>query len=401
MSERPRRLSRRTLLASGAAGAAGLAVGAAGASAVGKDPDSQDLGRSTVPFRGAHQAGVTTAPQTHATFVAFDLRDDVDADGLRRLLRIWTDDIERLMSGRPGLTDTEPELASRPDRLTVTVGVGAKVVEVAGAEVPGWLGPLPEFVIDRLESRWSGGDLILQVCSDDELSVSHAVRVLTKEARTFVAVRWVQRGFRGPVKGPDLPRNLMGQVDGTAAPAASEHDRLVWVGDGSRQLFGAQPAWLEGGTTMVVRRIAMDLDTWDELDRPSRERTIGRRLKDGRPLTGGSITDDPDLEARDSNGLEVIDPFAHVRRARTEDRTQQFLRRPYNYDDPPASGDLTNAGLVFVTFQADVDRQFIPIQARLAELDLLNQWTTPIGSAVFAILPGTGAGGFLGEALFS
>lgn len=401
MGERPRGVSRRALLASGAAGAAGLAVGAAGASAIGNDISSPAPGRTTVSFRGPHQAGVTTAPQTHGVFVAFDLRDDVDADGLRRLLRIWTDDIERLMSGRPGLADTEPELAARPDRLTATVGLGAKAVKVAGAEVPSWLGPLPGFVIDRLERRWSGGDLILQVCSDDELSVSHAVRLLTKEARSFVSVRWVQRGFRGPLNEPGLPRNLMGQVDGTATPAVSEHNSLVWIGDESRQLFGAQPSWLQGGTTMTVRRIAMDLDTWDELDRPGRERSVGRRLDDGRPLTGGRLTDDPDLEALDASGLEVIDPFAHVPRARTSNRTQRFLRRPYNYDDPPADGHLTNAGLVFVTFQADLDKQFVPIQARLAELDLLNEWTTPIGSAVFAILPGALRGGFLGEALFS
>ncbi|SNQ49443.1 hypothetical protein FRACA_3300004 [Frankia canadensis] len=35
----------------------------------------------------------------------------------------------------------------------------------------------------------------------------------------------------------------------------------------------------------------------------------------------------------------------------------------------------------------------------LAELDLLNEWVTPIGSAVFAIPPGCAAGGFVGETL--
>ncbi|WP_308200649.1 Dyp-type peroxidase [Aeromicrobium fastidiosum] len=403
MADRPRGLSRRALLASGTAGVAGLAVGAAGTAAVGREDTNKQPapGRETVAFHGRHQAGVTTAPQTHGAFVAFDLLDGVDADALRRMLRIWTDDIERLTSGRPGLADTEPELAQRPDRLTVTVGLGAAAVKVAGAEVPPWLGSLPAFIIDRLQDAWSGGDVLLQVCSEDELTVSHAVRLLTKEARTFVKVRWVQRGFRGPVKEERLPRNMMGQVDGTANPSTAERQRLVWVGDESQKLFGSQPAWLVGGTTMVVRRIAMNLDTWDELDRPGRERAIGRRLDDGRPLTGGRLEDDPDLDAVGDDGLEVIDPFAHVRRARTKDRTQQFLRRPFNYDDPPPAGQLTNTGLVFVAFQADVDRQFVPIQARLAELDLLNEWTTPVGSAVFAVLPGVRPGGHLGETLFT
>ena len=39
--------------------------------------------------------------------------------------------------------------------------------------------------------------------------------------------------------------------------------------------------------------------------------------------------------------------------------------------------------------------------ARLAELDLLNLWTTPIGSAVFAVLPGAQEGEVLGQALFT
>jgi dye decolorizing peroxidase len=48
---------------------------------------------------------------------------------------------------------------------------------------------------------------------------------------------------------------------------------------------------------------------------------------------------------------------------------------------------------------ADVDRQFVPVQRRLAELDLLNTWATPIGSAVFAILPGCAEGKILGASL--
>lgn len=391
-------VSRRRLLGSGAAG---LALGAAGgigvAAAIREDsPATVSL---TVPFRGEHQAGVTTPPQDHGTFVAFDLRDGVDADALRRLFGIWTDDIDRLTQGEPGLTDTEPELARRPARLTVTVAVGRRTVEVAGREAPDWLGPLPAFDIDRLEERWNGGDVLLQVCADDPLTVAHAVRLLTKEARTFVEPRWVQHGFRGPSGEEKLPRNLMGQVDGTANPLEREHDELVWIGDASRAAFGAQPDWLEGGSTMVVRRISMNLETWDELDRPGREAAIGRLLDDGRPLTGGELTDDPDLDAVDANGLSVISSFAHVRRARTEDRSQRFLRRPYNYDDPPPAGRLSDSGLVFVTFQADLEAQFLPIQRRLAELDLLNEWTTPVGSAVLAVLPGVRPGGVLGEAL--
>ncbi|MCX6406235.1 MAG: Dyp-type peroxidase [Propionibacteriales bacterium] len=398
MGEPRRGLSRRALLTTGSVGAAGAVVGAAGASAVAREAPAADPGTRTVAFRGAHQAGVVTPPQDHGVLVAYDLVEGADADALRRLFAIWTDDVARLTAGRAGLADTEPELALRPSGLTVTLAVGPGAVEAAGVDVPSWLGPLPAFSVDRLEDRWSGGDLLLQICSDDELVVSHALRLLTKEARTFATVRWVQRGFRGPLGRDRTPRNLMGQVDGTANPRPADHDALVWR---SPTTTPDGPRWLDGGTTMVVRRIRMELDTWDEIDRTARERTIGRRLDDGRPLTGGRLEDDPDLDAVDANGLEVIDPFAHVRRARTDDRRQRILRRPYNYDDPPPPGELTDAGLVFVSFQADLERQFVPLQRRLAELDLLNQWTTPIGSAVFAVLPGARRGEQLGQSLLT
>ena len=62
----------------------------------------------------------------------------------------------------------------------------------------------------------------------------------------------------------------------------------------------------------------------------------------------------------------------------------------------PESGRTSDAGLVFVAFCADPLRQFLPVQERLAEADLMNLWTTPVGSAVFAVLPGCSEGGLLG-----
>ena len=78
---------------------------------------------------------------------------------------------------------------------------------------------------------------------------------------------------------------------------------------------------------------------------------------------------------------------------------QKILRRPYNYDDTPAAGSSAEAGLLFVAYQRDPLAQFVPMQERLAAKDLLNFWTTPIGSAVFAILPGPAEGETLGQAL--
>jgi dye decolorizing peroxidase len=397
--------SRRAFLQGGAAALGGAALALGGRTAWDTatarpqptPPPADAVGRATVAFRGPRQPGVDTPPQSHAVFVALDLLPGVVRPALVRLMRIWTDDVERLMAGRPGLADTEPELAAAPARLTVTVGYGPGVFTAAAVEDrrPPWLAPLPAYRVDRLEERWSHGDLVLQICADDEVTVSHTLRLLVKEARAFTTVRWVQRGFRrsqGATTPGSTMRNLMGQVDGTRNLDPALDPDLVWHPDDSR-------GWLAGGTSLVLRRIAMSLDTWDELDRGAREATMGRRLDDGAPLTGTREHDEPDLEARGPGGLEVIAPFAHIRRSRSDDPEQRFLRRAYNYDDAPGPGELSASGLLFATYQADVLRQFAPIQERLDTLDLLNEWTTPIGSAVFAVPPGAREGEHLGQGL--
>ena len=86
-----------------------------------------------------------------------------------------------------------------------------------------------------------------------------------------------------------------------------------------------------------------------------------------------------------------------------EGEHQEIYRRPYSYDVPPPAGAaaISESGQVFVSFQADLEGQFLPIQRRLAELDLLNQWLTPIGSAVFAIPPGCAEGEYLGQSVLA
>ena len=350
-------------------------------------------GSLTVPFHGVHQAGIDTAAQAHGSFVALDLRPEVDRDALRRLLRILTDDAARLTQGRGALADSEPELAVAPARLTVTFGFGQALVAPAGGSTPAWLAPLPAFRVDRLQPEFSDGDLLLQIAADDPLTVAHAQRMLLKDARSFATVRWIQQGFRrahGTERPGTTMRNLFGQVDGTSnpQPGTEDFDRVVWSDDG----------WLAGGTGMVLRRIRMDLDAWDRLDRGGREASVGRTLRDGAPLTGTSEFDEPDFDATTAIGFPVIPAFAHIRRARG-DGAERIFRRAYNYDERPAGDGVSESGLLFAAFQADVARQFVPMQQRLDELDLLNEWTVPIGSAVFAVPPGCAEGGYIGETL--
>ena len=407
----PRRWGRRHLLRAGSVGVGALGVGAAsvgldrslredrnpadGRSATGPSPL---LGEVTVPFHGEHQAGIGTPAPASATFLALDLREEVDREGVLRLLRLLTDDASRLTRGQPALADTEPEMAAQPASLTITAGFGPGLMERTERPVPDWLAPLPAFGIDELEEQWNDGDLLLQIAAEDPLTVSHAARMLLKDARAYACLRWLQRGFRRS-PGTQAPgttmRNLFGQLDGSAnAQPGTEHfDRVVWIPDGP----------FAGGTSMVLRRIRMDLDRWDEVDRSAREQSTGTRLDTGAPLSGGTERTPADFSLTSANGFPLIGEFSHMRRARGVDdgEHQEILRRPYNYDiaPPPGSGAISEAGQIFVSFQADLPGQFLPIQRRLDELDLLNEWTTPIGSAVFAIPPGCAEGEFLGQSV--
>lgn len=397
-SSRPGGLSRRRLLTGGAAALGGIGVGAAATSvALGSTTQTTAFGGDTIAFHGAHQAGVETPPQAHAMFVALDLVPNAGRDDLESILRLWTADAARLTAGRPALADTEPELATAPARLTVTIGFGPSLFDRIGlAESrPPSVRDLPPFAIDRLEPRWSGGELLLHVGCDDPMTLAHAGRVLLKNVRSMTTMRWTQRGFRsarGATDDGTTMRNLMGSVDGTVNPApGAQIDDLVWDA-------GATTPWFAGGTTLVLRRIRMQLDTWDELDAHGRALSVGRRQDTGAPLTGVHEHDQPDFGATE-NGIPVIPENSHIARAHHRSAREQFLRRAYNYDDPPPVGSVTDAGLIFAAYQRDIDEQFLPVQRRLAEADALNEWTTPVGSAVFAIPPGVREGGYIGEQL--
>ena len=353
-------------------------------------PEAVFYGEQVEPFHGARQAGIATHAQAHASFVALTLHNGTDRAALGRMMRLLSDDAARLTRGEPALADTEAENAVHPARLTVTFGFGPGFYRAAG--LPAGIGELPAFTIDRLLDRWSGGDLLLQICADDPLTVAHTQRMLVKDALPFGSVRWVQNGFRrgrGLHDDTQTQRNVMGQLDGTRNPKIGTpvFDNAVWRPDGS--------------STVVVRRIRAEMETWDQLGRADKELAVGRRLGSGAPLSGEQEHDEPDFAKLDQHGLPTMPDFAHTTRAFVSDDSLRIVRRPYNYDLPPAADGKSDCGLIFAAYQADVDRQFVPIQKRLADRDLMNEWITPIGSAVFAIPPGCGEDGWVGDHLLT
>ncbi len=53
-----------------------------------------------------------------------------------------------------------------------------------------------------------------------------------------------------------------------------------------------------------------------------------------------------------------------------------------------------------IALQSSIADQFIPVQQTLDASDALNEWTTAIGSAVFAVPPGFSAEHHLASDLF-
>ncbi|TCC21299.1 Dyp-type peroxidase [Kribbella sindirgiensis] len=378
----------------GYAGAAAAGAAATGGAVVALAKDSttpEPVSRTISPY-GEHQVGIARGAPASAELVAFRLA--TDRAGLGRLMRLWTSDIVALTDGRPAPGDTAPELAVPNKGVTVTVGFGPRVFDLTGQK-PRGLDDLPVMKHDRLQTTWSGGDLLLMVGADDAVSVVHAVRRLIADAKPFATPLWRQTGFwdsTGANGEPVTGRNLFGQVDGTGNPAfgTPEFDDTVWsTEDGFR-----------GGTTLVVRRIRLNLDTWDELTRSEQERAVGRKLSTGAPLTGTAEHDELDLEARDADGRLVIARNAHARLSHhSENDGRRIFRKGLNYVHD--TGATRESGLIFLSHQADIAGQFLPLLTRLDAVDALNEWTTTIGSAVFALPPGFQPGEWIGQSLLS
>lgn len=385
------------------------ATGSAGAGGEGSGAGNI-LGDSIIPFDGEHQAGIATPATAHLNLVGFSLREGASAREVRNLMRLWTADARNLCTANNPLGSLEPELTSDPANLTITCGWGEGLFKAAGVDKPTWLGDVKAFSKDRLDPKWGQTDVVLQICSDDPLTCAFAMRHMVRSGKDYADVQWVQQGFlnapgaHGRVAaGADAgetsrtPRNLFGQVDGTVNPrSAEDFGEQVWIADGA----------FAGGTAMVVRRIRMNLDTWEELDRASREHSIGRDLAQGAPLSGGDEFTPADLNKRDKFGLPVIDPKSHMALSMPpKDKPEQrLLRRPYNFNeapDPATPKQLSNAGLVFICFQRNPRTQFEPIQQRLDEGDILNTWIEHVGSAMYFVPAGTSSDSFWGASLLA
>ncbi|MCG3400621.1 iron uptake transporter deferrochelatase/peroxidase subunit [Staphylococcus massiliensis] len=397
-----RTYSRRSFLKMLGIGGAGLVISSSGigqalSHAYHNSPKDKKADRYA--FYGKYQTGIITPQQSHAYIIVLNLKR-YNAEDVQSMLKAWTQMSNKLMSGqRIGSSkqykfvppdDTGETIGLNTAQLTLTFGLSrdALIKLKVKDKIPDAFVDLPHFPKDQLDRAYTGGDILIQACSNDLQVCFHAIRNLIRPFRHLVQIHWGETGFVSQ-KGNETPRNLMAFKDGTVNPKDQHaYNKHVFIPTGP----------FKNGTYMVLRRIQMHLETWDRTALEEQENTFGRYRESGAPLGKKDEFDTPDLDLKTQKGEYVIPQDAHIRLAK--ESKQKILRRSYSYANglSPITGSI-DSGLLFISFQR-TPQQFIDIQNRLGHQDNLNEYITHRGSGLFLMLPGVPKGGILGETLW-
>ena len=317
-----KKITRRDFLKKAGMTSAGAVVGA---SAIGgffanKAENQREIadGDEKITFYGEHQAGITTLMQKNIYFVVLDLHS-TNREDVINMFKEWTQYSEKLVNGElvePALKnhylppkDTGETVGLNPYRLTLTFGISPSFLKKMKLENKGLeeFKDLPPFAREQLKERYTGGDICIQACADDEQVAFHAVRNLIRKARSTVTMKWSQSGFAAIGNRKETPRNLFGFKDGTAnATKEDQFNNIVWCDKDN---------WMKGGSYMAVRRIQMHLETWDRTNLNEQEHTFGRYKDSGAPLGEKDEFATVDLEKKGPDGKLYIHEDSHVQLA--------------------------------------------------------------------------------------
>jgi deferrochelatase/peroxidase EfeB len=401
-------LSRREVLRGGIL-LGGAAVAGAGVASCGDDEvKAKEVPGSALtaptggllPFHGAHQAGITTPPPAAAILTAFDTVA-ADRATLATALQALTAEARRLTGGvvDPARDPLEPPtdnliLGPVPaaDSLTVTVSVGATVFDSRyglADRRPRQLVEMPAFPNDTLQPERVHGDLLVQVNGGSNETCIHTLRRLMRATGDSMVVRWMVPGFNQPNTlgtGRVSTRNLLGFKDGTANLPGDDGDLmddLVWVRAGDDE-----PDWTAAGSYHVVRIIRMRVEFWDRTPLRTQETIIGRKKATGAPLDGTLETDVPDFAADPDGQTFRLDGHIRLANPRTPGSEQnRILRRGFSYSLGFDAAGHFDQGLLFQSFQRDLEAGFVTVQNRLNG-EALEEYITPVGGGYFFALPG-------------
>jgi Dyp-type peroxidase family len=155
-----------------------------------------------------------------------------------------------------------------------------------------------------------------------------------------------------------IARHLLKQVDAPLRPGAlfagfHRDDRRSWIGfhDGLNNMRGEEravamevaaagdTAWMDGGTFMTFLKVGVDLDAWQDLDRATQERMVGRTKLTGCPILGWDAGGKPRLLAGCPTDGQVPNPpdpnwLDPPREADAEALRSHIHRSNFNRGDP-------------------------------------------------------------------
>lgn len=398
---------RRLLGALGVGALAGLLVQPAAAdppagAQVTDAPESTHT-QERVAFHGLHQAGITTPRPAAGMIASFFVLAENRAD-LERLFRILTERIAFLTQGGPQ-SDPDPRLPPagsgilgpvvQPDALTVTVSLGASLFDERFGLAPfkpKRLQQMQRHPNDALDASLCHGDLSIQICANTPDTNIHALRDLIKHTPDLLVLHWKQEGTVPPIPAvrgqpPESARNFLGFRDGSANPDSADAalmDRIVWV-----QPDSDEPAWAACGTYQAVRIIRNFVERWDRTPLQEQQAILGRVKPTGAPLDGGRTEHDvPDYTKDPEGGHTRLDAHIRLANPRTPgSESNLILRRPFNYSNGVTRSGQLEMGLLFICYQADLEKGFITVQQRL-DGEPLEEYIKPIGGGFFYALPG-------------
>ncbi|MEQ4780362.1 iron uptake transporter deferrochelatase/peroxidase subunit [Providencia huaxiensis] len=368
--------------------------------AQGKIANCQLTYDKTINYIGLHQAGVLTPEPKNASFIAFNITAN-SVEELQAMFTLLTQRIayltqpqkeslinnDKMPPAESGILGTQQQ----PDSLTITVALGNSLFDNRfglNKIKPKHLSEMTSFPNDRLEQKWCGGDLLLQICANSQESVIYALRDILRHISPYSFPLWKIDGFL-PARDIDnhsTPINLFGFKDGTGNAPADDNslmNELIWITKGSQE-----PSWCDGGTYQAVRLIRFNLEFWDRTPLEDQENDFGRHKDSGAPIGMKNEHDDPEFE-KDPHGDRILFD-SHMRRAepRNPERyTAKLRRRSYSYSLGLTETGTLDMGLVFVSFQQNLKTGFIDTQKRLNG-EPLERYIKPFGGGYYFVLPG-------------
>ncbi|MGG4606917.1 iron uptake transporter deferrochelatase/peroxidase subunit [Providencia sp. Me31A] len=367
-----------------------------------------------INYLGKHQAGVLTPEQKCASFIAFNVTSNT-VEELQTIFSLLTKRIAYLTQPQQASStknDKMPPAESgilgthlQPDSLTITVALGNPLFDHRfGLEKlkPKYLSEMTSFPNDRLEKKWCGGDILLQICANSQESVIYALRDILRHISAYCFPLWKIDGFL-PARAIDnhtTPINLFGFKDGTGNAPADDSalmNDLIWITAES-----TEPSWCDGGTYQAVRLIRFNLEFWDRTPLEDQENDFGRHKDSGAPIGMKNEQDDPAFE-KDPHGDRILFD-SHMRRAEPrnpERHTAKLRRRSYSYSLGLTGAGALDMGLIFVSYQRNLKTGFIDTQKRLNG-EPLERYIKPFGGGYYFVLPGIeSTKEFLAEKLFA